>query len=77
MHHSAMPYADINERNAHMRRTYGVKYWTSEEFRKAEADRKAEWRRRKIEEDPTYLARQAERIRLYREAQRKKSKKKK
>lgn len=57
-----------------MRKAYGVKYWTSEDFRVAEAERKAEWRRRKIAEDPTYLERQAERIRLYREAKRKKKK---
>lgn len=38
-----MPYADKERRNEHYRRAYGIKYWTDEEFRKKEAERKSRW----------------------------------
>ena len=38
-----MPYANKEERNEHYRKAYGVRYWSDEEFRKAEAERKSRW----------------------------------
>ncbi len=45
-----MPYADKEKKNEHYREAYAAKYDSDPAFRQAEAERKAEWYQRNLEE---------------------------